>query len=428
MFDPIIPHVTNGFSRMDDARIIQLEERFGAHHYHRLGVVVRQALGCWLTDQNGRTYLDCLAAYSAANPGHHHPKIVAALVNALQGHFGSVISNVVYTDPLGIFLEKAAGFIPQLAPRFGRSGNKVMPKNGGVESVETAIKTARYYGWKAKGIPDGRQEIIVFDKNFHGRMVTVISFSTTEKYRRGFGPLTPGFISVPFGNLDAVEKAVTANTCAILVEPMQGEGGMNIPPPGFLKGLRDLADRHDLLLLFDEIQVGLGRTGRNFCFEHENVIPDGLILGKALSGGLVPLSVFATNARIMDMVFQPGLDGSTYGGYPLACVAGVAALDVLVQENLAQRAAEQGRKLMERFREIASRSPHVKEVRGMGLFIGIEVRHGNAMQFCRQLLDLGVVVNDSHGHTIRVSPPLIINDKELAYLCERVEKVLLGEA
>ena len=380
--------------------------------------------GCWLTDQRGRTYLDCLAAYSAANPGHHHPKIVAALVDALQGHYGSVISNVVYTDPLGLFLEKTAGFIPQLAPRFGLNGNKVLPKNGGVESVETAIKTARYYGWKAKGIPDGRQEIIVFDRNFHGRMVTVISFSSTEKYRRGFGPLTPGFVSVPFGDLEAVERAVTANTCAILVEPMQGEGGMNVPPPGFLKGLREMADRHDLLLLFDEIQVGLGRTGKNFCFEHEGAVPDGLILGKALSGGLVPLSVFATNARIMDLVFQAGLDGSTYGGYPLACVAGVAALDVLVEEDLAQRAARQGRKLKQRLQDIAARSPHVKEVRGKGLFIGIEVLNGNAMHFCRQLLDLGVVVNDSHGHTIRISPPLVIDDREMDYLCERMKKVL----
>jgi len=426
MFDTIIPQLTKGFSQISDEGIVQLEERFGAHHYRRLGVVVRQAKGCWLTDQHGRTYLDCLAAYSAANPGHHHPKIVAALVDALQGNYGSVISNVVYTDPLGLFLEKVAGFAPQLAPRFGRHGNKVLPKNGGVESVETAIKAARYYGWKVKGIQDGRQEIIVFDNNFHGRMVTVVSFSSTEKYRRGFGPLTPGFVSVAFGDLEAAELAVSPNTCGILVEPMQGEGGMNIPPPGFLKGLRDLADRHDLLLLFDEIQVGLGRTGKRFCFEHENVIPDGLILGKALSGGLVPLSVFATNARIMDLVFQPGSDGSTYGGYPLACVAGVAALEILEEEKLVQRAASQGQILMQRLQKIADRSAHVKEVRGKGLFIGIEILRGNAMLFCRQLLDLGVLANDSHGHTIRISPPLTINDQELDYMCERLEKVLIS--
>ena len=424
MFDSIIPQPIKGFSQVDDDRIIQLEDRFGAHHYQRLGVVVRQAKGCWLTDQQGRTYLDCLAAYSAANPGHHHPKIVSALVDALQGNYGSVISNVVYTDPLGLFLEKAAGIVPQLGPRFGLQGNKVLPKNGGVESVETAIKAARYYGWKSKGIEDGRQEIIVFDNNFHGRMVTVVSFSSTPKYRQGFGPLTPGFVSVPFGDLQAAERAVTPNTCGILVEPMQGEGGMNVPPPGFLKGLRELADRHDLLLLFDEIQVGLGRTGRRFCFEHENVVPDGLILGKALSGGLVPLSAFVTNRRIMDLVFKTGSDGSTYGGYPLACVAGVAALQVFEEEDLAGRAARQGKKLKDRLLDIAARSPHVREVRGKGLFIGIEVREGNAMRFCRQLLDLGVIANDSHGHTLRISPPLVINDQELDYMCTRLEKVL----
>lgn len=426
MFDTIIPQSIQGFSQSSDETIIKLEERFGAHHYQRLGMVVRQAKGCWLTDQQGRTYLDCLAAYSAANPGHHHPKIVSALVNALQGYHGSVISNVVYTDPLGHFLEKVSNFAPQLAPRFGRHGNKVLPKNGGVESVETAIKTARFYGWKVKGIEDGKQEIIVFDQNFHGRMVTVVSFSSTEKYRQGFGPLTPGFVSVPFGDLEAVELAVSPNTCGILVEPMQGEGGMNVPPPGFLKGLRDLADRHDLLLIFDEIQVGLGRTGKRFCFEHEQVVPDGLVLGKALSGGLVPLSAFVTNAQIMDLVFKPGSDGSTYGGYPLACVAGVAALDVLEEEKLARRAATQGKKLMERLADIASRSPHVKEVRGKGLFIGIEVNDGNAMEYCRKLLGLGMLANDSHGHTIRISPPLIIDDGELDYMCERLEKVLAG--
>jgi ornithine--oxo-acid transaminase len=426
MFDTIVPQAAKGYSLIDDQLVMALEGRFGAHHYRRLDMVVRKAQGCWLTDQRGRTYLDCLAAYSAANPGHHHPKIVAALVNALQNSYGSVISNVVFTDPLGVFLEKTANLIPQLGPRFGIHGNKILPKNGGVESVETAIKAARFYGWKVKGIEDGRQEIIVFNNNFHGRMVTVISFSSTEKYRQGFGPLTPGFVSVPFGDLKAVEAAISPHTCGILVEPMQGEGGMNVPPAGFLKGLRDLSDRHDLLLLFDEIQVGLGRTGRRFCFEYEQAVPDGLILGKALSGGLVPLSVFATNARIMDLVFAAGSDGSTYGGYPLACVAGVAALEVFEEEDLARRSASQGQKLKTRLEQIAARSAHVKEVRGKGLFIGIEVRHGNAMQFCRRLLDLGVLANDSHGHTIRISPPLIINDQELDYLSERLEKVLVA--
>ncbi len=427
MFDTIIPRAEEGFSGASDGTIIQLESNFGAHHYQRLGVVVRQARGCWLTDAGGSRYLDCLAAYSAANPGHHHPKIVNALIQALQGNYASVVSNVVYTDALGLFLEKVAGFIPQLGPRFGNSGNKVLPKNGGVESVETAIKAARYYGWKAKGIEDGKQEIIVFDRNFHGRMVTTISFSSTPKYRQGFGPLTPGFVSVPFGNIKAVERSITPNTCGILVEPMQGEGGMNIPPDGFLKGLRKLADQHDLLLLLDEIQVGLGRTGKRFCFEHENVVPDGLILGKALSGGLVPLSVFATNSTLMDMIFKPGSDGSTYGGYPMAGVAGMAALDVLTEEHLAERAARQGSTLIRRLKRIAAGSRHIKEVRGKGLFIGIEVKRGNAMQFCRQLLKRGVLTNDSHGHTIRISPPLIISDEEIDFMCAQIASVVTAE-
>lgn len=417
---------TVGYSDLADNQIMEFESHFGAHHYGRLGLVVRQAKGAWLTNINGDKYLDCLAAYSAANQGHHHPHIVAALVKALQGNYASVISNVVYTDALGIFLNKVANLLPQIGPRFGANGNKVLPKNGGVESVETAIKMARYYGYKAKGIPDGKQEIIVFNNNFHGRMITVISFSSSAKYKTGFGPLTPGFISVPFGDLDSVKKAVNKNTCAILVEPMQGEGGMYQPPDGFLKGLREVADTNDLMLIFDEIQVGLGRTGKMFCFEHENVVPDGIILGKAISGGLVPVSVFVTNAKLMDMAFQPGSDGSTYGAYPLACVAGIAALDVIINENLPAKAAAKGEILKKKIMEIASRSQHVKEVRGRGLFIGIEVKGGDAMVFCRKLLENGVLANDSHGHTIRMSPPLIINDDDIAYLCERLEKVLVG--
>jgi len=425
MLDINTTYPTVGFSTELDERIIGFEGHFGARHYERIPVVVRKSQGCWLTDKAGRKYLDCLAAYSAANTGHHHPKIVAALMAALEGNYASVISNVVYTDPLGLFLKTLAEFVPQLGLRFGAQGNKVLPKNGGVESVETAIKLARYYGWKNKGITDGKQEIIVFDHNFHGRMIAEISFATTTKYRQGFGPLTPGFISVPFSDLKAVQKAITANTCGILVEPMQGEGGMRLPAPGFLKGLRDLADAHDLLLLFDEIQVGLGRTGKRFCFEHEGVVPDALILGKSLSGGLVPLSVLVTNANLMDLAFRVGSEGSTFGGYPLACVAGLAALDVIQSENLPQRSADHGDKLLPRLQAIASQSKHVKEVRGCGLFIGIEVYNGKAMEFCRALLDLGVVANASHGHTIRISPPLIIDDHEIDFMVERLEKVLI---
>jgi len=413
-----------GYSNQPDEAVFALEQASGANHYNRLNVVVRNAQGSWITDINGKKYLDCLAAYSAANLGHHHPKVVNAMIRALTGNFASVISNVVYTDPLALFLAKTAAFVPQLGPRFGNHGNKVMPKNGGVESVETAIKMARFYGWKKKNIPDGKQELIVFDNNFHGRMITTVSFSSQDKYRAGFGPLTPGFVAAEFGNLEAVAAAITKNTCGILVEPFQGEGGMRIPPAGFLKGLRRIADEHDLLLILDEIQVGLGRTGKNFCFQHEDIVPDGLILGKALAGGLVPLSVFVTNAELMDLAFNIGSDGSTFGGYPLACVAGIAALEVLQDEKLARRSAVQGQKLKDAIEKIALRSPHIKEVRGKGLFIGIEVKHGDAMHFCRKLLDLGIIVNDSHGHTIRISPPLNISDDEIEFLLNALEKVL----
>lgn len=414
-----------GFSRIPDQQVFEYDRTFGANHYGRLKVVVRKAEGVWLTDINDNKYLDCLAAYSAANPGHCHPRIAQALIDALQGGFASVISNVVYTDTRVLFLKKLSELVPQLGIRFGNNGNKGLCKNGGVESVETAIKMARYYGWKNKGIADGDQELIVFHNNFHGRMISVVSFSSSEKYRQGFGPLTPGFVSVEYGNIDEVEKAINKNTCGILVEPMQGEGGMYQPPVGFLKGLRELSDKHDLFLLFDEIQVGLGRTGKMFSFEHEDVVPDGLILGKALSGGLLPLSAFVTNSKVMDLAFHPGTEGSTFGGYPLACVAGNAALDVITGENLAARSEHMGAILKKKIDDIAERSSHVKEVRGKGLFIGIEVNNGDAMLYCRKLLDMGMLANDSHGHTIRISPPLVIDENDVDYICERLEKVLV---
>ncbi|HWR82851.1 MAG TPA: ornithine--oxo-acid transaminase [Candidatus Deferrimicrobium sp.] len=421
--------VTNaaiGFSQLPDEVILGFDAAFGANHYTRHKLVVRKAEGIWLYSADGTRYLDCLSAYSAANQGHCHPRIVRAIVEAMQGGYASVVSNVVYTDAKGIFLKKVANLVPRLGTRFGNSGNKVLFKNGGVESVETAIKTARFYGYKAKGIPDGKQEIIVFRNNFHGRMITIVSFSSSEDYHKGFGPLTPGFVTVDYGDLKAVEKAVNRNTCGILVEPMQGEGGMYVPPDGFLKGLRDIADRNDILLLFDEIQVGLGRTGKMFCFEYENVVPDVAILGKAISGGLVPLSAMVTNSELMDMVFQPGREGSTYGGYPLAMAAGNAAIDVIIEEHLVENAARVGAYLRRGIEQIAARSPHVKEVRGRGLFIGLEVKNRDAMSFCRKMLNLGLFSNDSHGHTIRISPPLIITEHDADYILERLEKTLVG--
>ncbi len=411
---------------LSDEQIIQYENTYGADHYGRVELVVHKWKGVWLYDRDGNKYLDCLAAYSAANQGHHHPKIVKAAVSALKGNRFSVISNVPYTPSLATFTRDIARLVPLLGPRCKGDKNKVLLKNGGVESVETAVKLGRDYGYRQKGLRDGEQKIICFRNNFHGRTSMVVSFSSTEKYSRGFcGRDDKHFPLADFGDLDSVKKAIDSNTCAILVEPMQGEGGMNVPPAGFIKGLRELADEYGLLLIFDEIQVGLGRTGRMFCFEHEGIVPDVLIIGKALSGGLVPISACVTNSALMDMTFQPGRDGSTFGGYPGACHIGTAALRVLQEERLAENSARMGELLKARIEEIASRSPHVKEVRGRGLFIGIEVKNGDAMHFCRQLLRLGMLVNDSHGHTIRISPPLIINEKHVKYIAERLEKVLI---
>ncbi|RMD58796.1 aspartate aminotransferase family protein [Candidatus Parcubacteria bacterium] len=419
-----LPKSLPNFSLMADQEVFEIEEKFGANHYGRVGLSVHKMQGAWLYDRQGKRYLDCLAAYSAANQGHHHPFIVEAVKQALEENYASVVSNVVYTPYLAAFLEKLTCLLPPLGIRFGDQRNKALLKNGGVESVETALKVMRCYGHKVKGIPDGKQEIIVFRNNFHGRTLAVVSFSSTEKYRAGFGPIISGFREAEFGDLGSVEKLINPHTCGILVEPMQGEGGMYVPPPGFLKGLRELADFHDLFLVFDEIQVGLGRTGKMFCFEHEGVIPDGIILGKALSGGMLPLSAFVTNSEVMNLVFQPGRDGSTFGGYPLACVAGLAALEVITKERLVENSARRGLELKARIQEIAKHSPLVKEVRGRGLFIGIEVKGGDAMKYCQQLLGYGLLVNDSHGHTIRISPPLIIGGREINYLCRRLEKVL----
>jgi ornithine--oxo-acid transaminase len=414
------------YGHVTDDQIYHLETIYGASHYHRLRSVIRRTEGAWLYMDDGTRILDCLAAYSAANPGHHHPKIVAALVHALQHGYGSVISNVIYTDTRALFLEKLCQMVPQLGLKFGSKGNKALLKNGGVESVETAIKLMRYYGYKMKGIPDGKQEIIVFTSNFHGRMITVVSFSDSKHYKEGFGPLTPGFVTAKYGDIEDVKRLITKNTCGILVEPMQGEGGMFIPPDGFMTGLRELCDQHDMLLVADEIQVGLGRTGKDFCFQHENAVPDAIIIGKAISGGLIPLSGMITNTELMDMAFHPGSDGSTYGGYSLACAAGLAALDVFKEEHLTEKSATTGKYLKDRITEIAARSSHVKEVRGRGLFIGIEVKNGDAMVYCEKLLGLGMLANDSHHHTIRISPPLIINQSEADYILERLEKVLVG--
>lgn len=416
-----------GFCGLTDQEIFDMEEEFTASHYNHLKFCPRTWKGVWLYGVNGEKTLDCLACYSAVNQGHHHPKIVKALVDALQGNYAGAVSNVVFSGARALFSKKIATMLPQLGPRFGNGGNKVLQKNGGVESFETAVKMCRAFGAMQKGIPDGHQKIIVFRNNFHGRTYEALAASTNANYKKYFGVRTDAFINeVEFGSLDDVLRSLSDDVCGIIVEPMQGEGGMYPPPVGFLAGLRAIADANKLLLIFDEIQVGLGRTGKMFAFEHEGVVPDGIILGKALSGGLIPVSVFVCNKDLMDMAFWPGRDGSTYGGYSLACVAGIPALEVFEEEGLVENAALMGALLKKRFEDIASRSKRVKEVRGKGLFIGIEVKDGNAFAYCQQLLKLGLFANDSHGHTIRISPPLILTVEHVDYITERLEKVLVG--
>ncbi|MBI4837532.1 MAG: aspartate aminotransferase family protein [Candidatus Portnoybacteria bacterium] len=419
-----------GFCWLSDQEIFDMEQEYAASHYNHLKFCPREWKGVWLYGSNGEKTLDCLACYSAVNQGHHHPKIVKALIDALNGNYAGAVSNVVFSGARALFSKKIAAILPQLGSRFGDCGNKVLQKNGGVESFETAVKMCRAYGAMQKGIPDGLQRIIVFRNNFHGRTYEALAASTNANYKKFFGVRTDAYINeVEFGSLDAVERILdpfNTDVCGIIVEPMQGEGGMYPPSPGFLKGLREIADANDLLLIFDEIQVGLGRTGKMFAFEHEGVVPDGIILGKALSGGLIPVSAFVCNSALMDLVFWPGRDGSTYGGYSLACVAGIPALEVFEEEGLVGNAALMGALLKEKFEDIASRSKRVKEVRGKGLFIGVEVKDGNAFSYCQQLLKLGLFANDSHGHTIRISPPLIITPEHVDYIVERMEKVLVG--
>jgi ornithine--oxo-acid transaminase len=417
---------------LTDQEVIDIDKQFGAQHYGRVDLCVHRWKGVWLYDRGGRPYFDCLAAYSAANQGHHHPEIKEVVNWALRNNMFSVISNVPYMPLLALFNRKISTMIPQLGPRFGNHGNKVLIKNGGVESVETALKIVSFHGYKKLGIknPDGKQRVIVCRNNFHGRTTGVVAFSSTEKYHKGFGlgRNKRAYIQVDFGNLKQVEQAVKKHKkhiCGIMVEPMQGEGGMYVPPVGYLRGLREIADKYDLMLVFDEIQVGLGRTGKMFCFEHEQVVPDVLIIGKALSGGLLPVSACVTNARVMDETFWPGRDGSTFGAYPGACVVGMTALNVITKERLVERSAEMGEILKAKIEGIAARSRHVKEVRGRGLFIGIEMKNGDAMPYCRKLLDHGMLVNDSHGHTIRISPPLILNENHIDYITQRLEKVLV---
>jgi len=392
---------------------IDLEEQYGAHNYHPLDVVIHEASGVWVTDVDGKRYLDCLSAYSAVNQGHAHPKIREALIE--QAHNVTLTSRAFRNDQMGPFFKELC---------YLTGYDKVLPMNTGAEAVETALKLARKWGYTVKGIPAGQAEIITCANNFHGRTTTIVGFSTEEQYRDGFGPFTPGFKSIPFGDIKALEAAITSNTAAFLVEPIQGEGGIIVPPDGYLAQAADLCKRHNVLLICDEIQTGLGRTGKLLAEDHDGIRADVIILGKALSGGYYPVSAVLSSAAIMN-VFHPGDHGSTFGGNPLGAAVARAALRVLVDERLTENAAEMGAYFMDQLAEM--NSPHVKEVRGRGLLIGVELKPeaGGARRFCQTLVDNGILCKETRVNVLRFAPPLCITQDELDWALDRIRAVLL---
>lgn len=386
---------------------LELADRYGARNYEPLPVVITAAEGPWVRDVDGRRYLDLLAAYSALNFGHRHPALVAALERQL-GRL-TLTSRAFHNDQLGPFCRELTGLV----------GLDVMlPMNSGAEAVETAIKAARKWAHRRKGVPDGRAEVIVCDGNFHGRTTTVISFSSDPAAREGYGPYTPGFTSVPFGDAEAFEAAITDHTAALLVEPVQGERGVIVPPAGYLRRVRELCDAHGVLLIADEIQSGLGRTGRTLACQHEDVAPDLLCLGKALGGGLLPVSAVLGNREVMG-VLSPGTHGSTFGGNPLACAVGRAVIDLLRPGDLQRRSAELGARVLTAFHGAAL--PTVTAVRGHGLWVGLDLAEGiDAHAICARLLERGLLLKEAQDRTLRIAPPLTIGEADLDWAVEQV--------
>ena len=391
---------------------IDLENEFGANNYLPLDIVLARGQGVWVWDVEGDKYLDMLASYSALNQGHCHPRILHALIEQAQKL--TLVSRAFRTDQLGPFYKEICEMT---------HSHSVLPMNSGAEAVETALKAARKWGYQIKEIPNDMAEIIVCANNFHGRTTTIVGFSSESQYRDGFGPFTPGFITIPFGDAEALEWAITPNTVAFLVEPIQGEGGIIVPPAGYLKKVREICDRYNVLLILDEIQTGLGRTGKLFAEEHEGIESDLTLVGKALSGGVYPISAVLSNKETL-AVFQPGDHGSTFGGNPLACAVAREALRVIEDENLVEKSLFMGHYLKESLRNIIS--PHVKEVRGMGLLIGVEMKKsaGGARKFCEALMAKGILCKETHKHVIRFAPPLTITQKELDWALDRIESVL----
>ena len=394
------------------SQLVALEDRFAAHNYHPLPVVLARGEGAYVYDVDGKCYLDCLAAYSAVNQGHNHPRIVAALVE--QAKRLALTSRAFHNDRFGPFCEKFSKLTGY---------QKVLMMNTGAEAVETAIKAARRHAYQKRSLPADRARIIVFDENFHGRTTTIVGFSSDENSRAGFGPFPPGFTRVRYGDLAAVEAAMGPDVAAILVEPVQGEAGVIVPPRDFLPGLRRLCDRYGALLICDEIQSGLGRTGSLFAHHASGVHPDGVIVGKALSGGLYPVSAFLADDAVMS-VFTPGSHGSTYGGNPLACAVAEAALDVLIEENLCERSRDLGEVFAEALRAIDS--PKIKEIRAAGLWVGLELHPhaGKARGYCETLMREGLLCKDTHDLTIRIAPTLVVRAEALEEAASTIARVL----
>ncbi len=399
---------------MNTSDYLREVERYSAHNYHPLPVVLTRGEGAWVWDIEGNKYLDCLAAYSAVNQGHRHPAIVKAATEQLDRL--TLTSRAFHNDQMGPFLH-------QLCDLAGYE--QALPMNSGAEAVETAIKAARRWGYRVKGIPADQAEIIACENNFHGRTTTVVSFSTEESYRSDFGPHTPGFKVIPYGDVHALEAAIAANTAAFLVEPLQGEGGVIVPPKGYLKRVAEICKQHRVLLVADEIQTGLGRTGKMFCQDWEGVHADVLIVGKALSGGVYPVSAMLSDAEVMD-VFHPGDHGSTFGGNPLGAAIARAALQVIVDERLPDRAQELGTWFMDELAAIES--PHVAGVRGQGLMIGVEIKpeSGTARPFCEALMERGILAKETHEQVVRFAPPLVVQREDLEWALGQISEVLAG--
>jgi ornithine--oxo-acid transaminase len=392
---------------------IAIEDRYGAHNYKPLDVVITKGQGVWVEDVDGKKYMDFLAAYSAVNQGHCHPRLVK--VTQTQAERLALTSRAFRNDQLPLLAKELCEL----------TGYEMMlPMNSGAEAVETAIKAARKWGYQIKGVEANKAEIIVCDGNFHGRTITIVTFSPEQQYKYGFGPFTPGFKMIPFGDADALERTITPNTVAFLVEPIQGEGGVVVPPNGFLKRSKEICEKQNVLFVADEIQSGLGRTGKMFASEHEDVRADMVTIGKALSGGMYPVSVVLSSKEILG-VFKPGDHGSTYGGNPLACAIAREALKVIVDEKLCEKASELGDYLLQQLQKI--KSPHVDFYRGKGLWIGIVLKKeaGGARRFCEALKERGILAKETHWNIIRLAPPLVITKKEIDWALERIKQVLM---